>query len=268
MKRHVLFYLFPLFSFAACELIDYHPYDGKLSTDEKDINETNISRIEAATQGKDTIRFVFFGDTQRSYDETEDFVKHINQQKESIDFLIHGGDYTEFGTTEEYDWTARYLSELEIPYVGLIGNHDILGNGESVFQELFGDTNFSFVAGDVRFVCLNTNALEYDYSTSVPDFDFILSELEDSTASRTVVVMHAPPGSDQFDNSVMEEVFHEYICRFPSLQFCLHAHNHNVQTRDIFGDGVIYYGCANIGKRNYLRFTLTPNSYLYESVDF
>lgn len=252
---------------SSCELIDYHPYDGKLSDDIRDINGMNIPRIEQATDGKDTIRFVLFGDTQRSYDETEDFVRHINPRRDSIDFLIHGGDYTEFGTTAEYDWTADILAELQIPFVGLIGNHDVLGNGDSVFGELFGADNFSFVAGGVKFVCLNTNALEYDYSNPVPDFEFILSELEKRDAERTVVVMHAPPGSDQFNNNV-KQVFQEYIKRFPSLQFCLHAHNHNVQVTDIFGDGIIYYGCANIGKRNYLRFTLTPNGYTYESVDF
>ena len=267
MKIHYVIPWLCLFFPSACELIDYHPYDGQLSAGEPRINEVNIPLIEQATARKDTLRFVLFGDTQRSYDETEDFVRHINMQKDSIDFLIHGGDYTEFGTTAEYDWTEEILSQLEIPYVGLIGNHDILGNGDSVFQALFGADNFAFVAGDVKFVCLNTNALEYDYSHPVPDFEFILSELQQADASRTVFVMHAPPGSDQFNNNV-KMVFQEYIRKFPSLLFCLHAHNHSVQASDIFGDGIIYYGCANMGKRNYLKFTLTSNAYTYESVDY
>ena len=216
MKIHYVIPWLCLFFPSACELIDYHPYDGQLSAGEPRINEVNIPLIEQATAGKDTLRFVLFGDTQRSYDETEDFVRHINMQKDSIDFLIHGGDYTEFGTTAEYDWTEEILSQLEIPYVGLIGNHDILGNGDSVFQALFGADNFAFVAGDVKFVCLNTNALEYDYSHPVPDFEFILSELQQADASRTVFVMHAPPGSDQFNNNV-KMVFQEYIRKFPSL---------------------------------------------------
>lgn len=97
MKQQVILILFCLFVFSACEVIDFHPYDGKLSTDERHINDMNIPQIETETQGKDTIRFVFFG-----------------------------------------------------------------------------NPNFSFVAGDVKFLCLNTNALEYDYSTPIPDFEFIL----------------------------------------------------------------------------------------------
>ena len=89
--------LFLCILLSACDLIDYHPYDGRLTISEHDINGHNIPLIEAATKDKDTIRFVLMGDTQRSYDETEDFVKHINTKKDSIDFIIHGGDYTEFG---------------------------------------------------------------------------------------------------------------------------------------------------------------------------
>lgn len=70
--------LFLCIFLSACDLIDYHPYDGRLTISERDINDHNIPLIEAATKDKDTIRFVLMGDTQRSYDETEDFVKHIN----------------------------------------------------------------------------------------------------------------------------------------------------------------------------------------------
>lgn len=36
----------------------------------------------------------------------------------------------------------------------------------------------------------------------------------------------------------------------------------------LFEDGIIYYGCANIAKRSYLLFTLTPDDYMYEVVNF
>lgn len=253
---------------AACDLIDYHPYDGRLDADTSTgVNARNIGRIEEACAGKDTIRFAFMGDTQRSYDETEDFVDHVNRA-DSIDFIIHGGDYTEFGLKKEFEWNDDILSRLEAPYVGLIGNHDAIGNGHQAFRAIFGEENFSFVANDVKFVCLNTNAIEYDYSHPVPDFNFIKGEIADSArARRTVVVMHAPPGNEQFDNNV-KDVFQLYIKRLPSLQFCLHAHNHSVSATDLFADGIPYYGCANIAKRSYLLFTLTPNDYAYEVVRF
>jgi len=215
----------------ACDLIDYHPYDGRLDSDtSREINPTNIERIEKVCEGKDTIRFIFMGDTQRSYNETEDFVKYVNQL-DSIDFIIHGGDYTEFGLKKEFEWNDDILSKLKVPYVGL-------------------------------------NAIEYDYSHPVPDFNFLKNEIADSTRNkRTIVVMHAPPGNEQFDNNV-KDVFQLYIKTLPSLMFCLHAHNHCVSAADLFEDGIIYYGCANIAKRSYLLFTLTSDDYMYEVVNF
>ena len=41
----------------SCDLIDYHPYDGRITyKEDKDINEMNIFKIRNACQDKDTIR--------------------------------------------------------------------------------------------------------------------------------------------------------------------------------------------------------------------
>lgn len=251
---------------SSCDLIDYHPYD--LRTDVMTINADNISRIEKNTQDKDTIRFAFIGDTQRALNETEEFVNLINQN-DSIDFIIHGGDLTDFGLKKEYEWSVDILSKLNKPYVALIGNHDIIANGDLVFRKIFGNDNFSFRTKNIFFLCLNTNALEYDYSNPTPNFSFIRGQKEKlpEDIKQTIVVMHAPPGDEQFNNDI-KEVFHEKIKEFPSLEFCLHAHTHNFSTRDLFNDGVFYYGCDNLAKKTYMIFTITPNSYSYEIVEF
>lgn len=202
-------------------------------------------------------------------------MKHINRQ-DSIDFVIHGGDLTDFGIKKEYLWQHSILSKLKVPYVALIGNHDIIGNGDLVFEDMYGDENFSFRAGGnsisgggIHFICLNTNALEYDYSTPVPNFTYIKNLLENKTDKnqRSVFVMHVAPGSEQFNNNVAE-IFQEKIKEFPSPLFCLHAHDHNFVARDLFNDGIIYYCCDNIAKRTYLLFTITPDNYSYEIIQF
>ncbi|MDL2221743.1 metallophosphoesterase [Parabacteroides sp. OttesenSCG-928-N08] len=265
-NRYFLFSSVFVLFLTSCEMIDYHPYDGRVDTS-GEVNKANIVRIERACRDKDTIRFVMMGDTQRSYDEAYDFVKHINRRND-IDFVIHGGDIADFGMKKEYEWGYEVMSKLTPPFVTIIGNHDIIGNGLYVYLEMFGDDNFSFIAGDTKFVCLNTNAIEYDYSYPVPDFNYIKQEIADSlTHRRTVVAMHAPPGNEQFNNNV-KDFFQDYLHQFKSLQFCLHAHNHNVSINDLFNDGLLYYGCANIAKRSYLLFTLYPDRYSYEVVLF
>ncbi len=255
-------------SFCGCEkLFEIHPYDGKVSG-ETNINAKNISRIESACKDKTTIRFVMMGDSQRWYDETKDFVKNVNNM-DDIDFVVHGGDISDFGLTDEFMWVRDLMNKLKVPYVTLLGNHDCLGTGKQVYRKIFGEENFSFMAGNIKFVCLNTNAIEYDYSHPVPDFGYIESQYIDQNSSweKTVFVMHARPYSEQFDNNVARG-FQEFIKRFPNLQFCLNAHGHTVKHDDLFNDGVIYHGVQNIGKRGYFIFTITPDDYTYEEIQF
>ena len=157
MMRKSVYVFLSCFLLSGCGMIDYHPYDVRISG-ETEVNAHNIERIEANCQGKTTIRFVTMGDSQRWYDETEDFVKEINKRND-IDFVIHGGDMSDFGLTKEFLWQRDIMNGLNVPYVTLIGNHDCLGTGAETYKAVFGPTNFSFIAGNVKFVCLNTNAL-------------------------------------------------------------------------------------------------------------
>jgi len=52
-----------------------------------------------------------------------------------------------------------------------------LGTGVETFKEVYGPLNYAFTAGDVRFLCLQTHALEYDDPLSVPNFTFLDEEL-------------------------------------------------------------------------------------------
>ena len=111
----------------SCDLIDVHPYDGKIDG-EKNINARNIEKIESNTSGKKQIRFAVISDTQRWYDETEDEVAHINLRND-LDFVMHCGDLTDFGVTKEFEWQQRILNKLRVPYVVILGNHDCIGSG-------------------------------------------------------------------------------------------------------------------------------------------
>ena len=57
MKRKNLYALFSCLFLSGCGMIDYHPYDVRISG-ETEVNAHNMERIEANCQGKTTIRFV------------------------------------------------------------------------------------------------------------------------------------------------------------------------------------------------------------------
>lgn len=252
---------------AGCDLIEYHPYDTRV-TGPRGINAANAGRIEERCRGRKGFRFAMISDTQRWYDETKDAVSALNARGD-LDFVIHGGDLSDFGATQEFLWQRDLLQRLEMPYVVLLGNHDCLGTGEDVYKTVFGEPNFAFTAGTTRFICLNTNAMEYDYSNPVPDFDFIEREWNDLAPEidRTVFAMHVRPFEFQFNNNVAK-IFERYVSQFPRAEFCIFGHEHRVMVEELFGDGVLYYGCPNIEKRQYLLFTVEEEGYAYEVVDF
>ncbi|MDR1022980.1 MAG: metallophosphoesterase [Prevotellaceae bacterium] len=266
MKAKHLFFLTAV-TFQSCYKFEYHAYDGRIEGD-VGINARNIARIEDSCRGKTTIRFAAMGDTQRRYDETADFVVALNSRSD-VDFVIHGGDISDFGLTREFMWMRDIMSGLEVPYVALLGSHDCLANGAAIYRKVFGEENFSFLAGSAKFVCLNTNAPELDDLHPVPDLQFMETRLSERSAGheQTVVAMHAPPHSEPFNNSVAA-AFQQTIKKFPGLQLCLNAHEHRVSAEDRFGDGVIYHGSPDIAKRQYLLFTLTSDGYSCEVVQF
>lgn len=283
----------------SCDWLEYHPYEGRIRG-EKHLTEKNVREIETTCKGKTTFRFALISDTQRSYDDTNDAVDVINRRGD-VDFIVHSGDMTDFGMTDEFEWMRDILSKLDKPYVTVIGNHDCLGNGEYIYQEIFGATNYAFTVGHSRIVVLNTSALEYDYASAIPDFEFMENEIKylndlnqtypDSIIS-TIMVMHARPKDEQFNNNVLQ-AFEHYLYQFPGFgtddpviteqdvpadqsfrigtrkhSLCLHGHNHSSGHKDIFDDGILYYSVANIHKREILFITIHPDGHDIEYTTF
>lgn len=277
-----------------CDNFEYHPYDVKMNGP-VDINMTNIRRIEDKRLSP-PFKFAFITDTQGAINDMADALDIICQRGD-IDFIIHGGDQTDFGLPKEFMWCRDMLEKSGIPYVAVIGNHDCLGNGADTFNYIYGAENYSFNVGQVHFVCLNTVALEYDYSHPVPDFGFIKSDSElvksqnytsPGSITHTVVVMHSQPYDVQFNNNVADP-FNHYISQYPGMDadsdivtggaydfmegkrakgFCLNGHNHANDVSDLFGNGILYYQCANIAKRTFFVFTMITDGYDFEQVDF
>ena len=162
MKRlfHLPILILTILCAQSCDILESHPYDAYVRG-EKNLNEKNIKLIEENLKNKKSFRIAFISDTQRWYDETEAMVADINKRKD-IDFVIHGGDISDFGATHEFIMQRDIMLDFQMPWFALLGNHDCLGTGEDVYKEVWGNPNFHFLAGNVLFICLNTNCMEYD----------------------------------------------------------------------------------------------------------
>ena len=84
---------------------------------------------------------------------------------------------------------------------------------------------------------------------------------------RTVLIMHAPPYSDQFNNNVCK-AFRRYLDFLPGLMCCVYGHCHNHEINEFYNDGLLFYGIDNAEHRNYRIFTFTPNGYEEELVNY
>jgi len=264
-KCLLLLFLVTLLLSSCDDVFDTHPYDVNFKG-ESGINAKQMEIIENAFADRDTLRVAFISDTHGWYTDARAEVDDLNARTD-VDFVIHCGDLTEAGMSKEFERTRDILSKLCYPYVALIGNHDFLGTGNQTYEAMYGDMDFSFIAGRIKFVCLNTNATEYDYIAAVPNLDFMEEEFtSDSTRfDRTVIVMHAPPYSDQFNNNVCK-AFRRYLDFFPGLMCCVYGHNHNDNVEEIYGDGLIFYGIDCAEHRNYRIMTITPDGYEMEQI--
>ena len=148
-----------MLSLTACDSVfDIHPYDTRVEG-ATDLNAKNIKLIEERCLDKDTMHIAVISDSHQWYKDLEAEIADINR-RDSIDFVIHLGDLTDFGSTLEYSLARERLLKLRKPFVVMQGNHDCLGTGNEVYAKMFGNNDFSFIAGRVKFIMINTNAIE------------------------------------------------------------------------------------------------------------
>ena len=187
-----------------CDKIEFSPnqrFDGNSPVN---LNQKNLDRL-LSSNNDDTLRFVLSGDSQRHYDNSADFVNIVNKLK-NIDFVILDGDISDFGLLQEMEWVDKIYSRLKVPYLGVIGNHDLQAKGSDVFKRMYGQLNYSFVYDSIKFVCHDTNSREYDFNGYSPDLAWLRNEFKpDSKVKAFVAVAHVPPFITDFDPRLQSE---------------------------------------------------------------
>jgi Icc protein len=187
----------------------------------------NAAQIALLSQKpfKSTIRVAFSGDTQRSYAETVLFVDHINA-RDDIDFVILNGDISDFGLLQEFNDIYRFYSRLDVPFICVIGNHDLVANGRAVYERMFGPLNFTFTYSGIKFVCHDTNGREYDFNGSAPNLSWLKTNLTmGSGITNLVAVSHVPPIDADFDPALVTP-YQTLFNQTPGLIASLHSHRH------------------------------------------
>lgn len=194
--------IFPVLG--GCEKFEYDPNQSVDVSSEERLNYININSLRAH-KNDSVIRFVLIGDTHIDYENTERVVNTINSLP-GIDFVIHAGDLTEHGILQEYKWKADYLKKLRMPFLVVMGNHDAVGKGDRMYENMFGHKEFDMIYGNTKFIFFNSNSREYGNNGAVPNLGWVGHEIVEGSGYRNVVlVSHVPFFDNDFDQSMRDD---------------------------------------------------------------
>lgn len=250
-----------------CGGLEYSPNQVFSGDSPRNINRNSINRLNEES-GDARIRFVLTGDSQRAYKDSKDLVDAINKLPE-IDFVVLDGDISDFGLYQEMESVNQIFSKLNRPYIGVIGNHDLVANGEKVYKHMFGELNFSFVYQGVKFVCHNTNSRESSFEGNVPDLAWLKQELlPEAGVDAYIPIAHVPPDDADFDEALAAE-YVTAINNSPNTLAALYAHTHNHRVfYPGFQNNIPYIITDPIEKRRFVLIEILDGKLKFENIEY
>jgi 3',5'-cyclic-AMP phosphodiesterase len=215
----ILMILLTVLSVACSNLIEYSPYDADVS--ERNLNISEMSRISSDAQSlTDTFKFALFSDIHENYDDMSDAINSINKLN-GLQFVACCGDITNSGLAQEFEWYTDVAAESLYPLITVIGNHDYLSNGYSIYTKLFGEPNMSFTVNKYKFILFDD--IIWENNNKEPDYGWLSNELADSNYYH-VIMSHIPPYSDEMKG--INGLAYDKIVDSTNTILCLHGHCH------------------------------------------
>ncbi len=270
MKKNIIVIqiLLIILLFSACDrLFEYNPYSANVNDKLKNTREKHLdelTKIEDETQGIERFKIALISDSHTYYNRLSDAVNLINQDDEIL-LVLHGGDMTDGGLIAEYTIFHHIMGNLHQPYFTVIGNHDVLANGQVIYDDQYGLMNYSFVFKNCKFIFFNDVIWELNYEE--PDFEWLKNELSDNDQySRTFVIAHIPPWSDQF--SPLDTKAYKYLVESANVSMSIHGHHHDHYFGDYFADSTTYLVIGAPSKDIFCKLTVEPDTLILETIKF
>jgi|GEM_PF-320858 len=177
-------------------------------------------------------KFVYMADTHvgdaNGSAGTQAAVSDINTLAD-IDFVLVGGDLTEFGDNAMFEQYKTIMDGLTVPYYSVPGNHDTKWPeaGLEKYRDLFGDPYYSFDHKGYHFIMMNSGTwLRGEGSIDVTQLEWLQSDLTSLAPNTPIfVVWHHPADGGSFalaNKSRLLDILKPY-----NVIICFVAHGHS-----------------------------------------
>jgi 3',5'-cyclic-AMP phosphodiesterase len=248
----------------ATACFEYSPHAIVLDPSERDLHRKALARLEAAPPPA-SFRFAVVGDTQLRFDEAAELVDDLNARTD-LAFVVQIGDFTHVGLLPEFRLMNEVFSRLRVPYFVAIGIHEYLGNGEDIYERMFGAPNLAFTVQRTRFVLFDSNSREFAFDGTVPNLAWIAAQVpSDGAYDRAVLVSHVPPATGDFDPALVAN----YDAILGAQRSVISFHGHEEKFRFEERAGTPLYVVDALDGRSYLIVTVLPEGgFAVEGVPF
>ncbi|MFZ3101745.1 MAG: metallophosphoesterase [Desulfitobacteriaceae bacterium] len=162
--------------------------------------------VFTSKEPKESSEFVILGDNRNGYQTFSNIIEQINAFSPS--FTIDNGDLVFGGEPNKYRLFYETVSKLQIPLYTTLGNHDIRGNGRSIYTNLFGPPYYSFDYLNTHFIFLDSSR-GWAEKMTIPEeqYKWLENDLQGAQGKKIFVISHIPstdPRSQKAPNTLPE----------------------------------------------------------------
>jgi hypothetical protein len=153
---------------------------------------------------REWLRFAVIGDSvSRRNDAYRELLARILALDPPPAFVVNLGDFTR-GRAEHYSYYFDTIKGYPLPILHLIGNHDEPYPGEMIFRTVFGERDFFFDYGGVRFIFMGSEKLGFPRRR----LDWLEDKLKDDEPATKIFISH------EYMFEAYPEVFHGISLHF------------------------------------------------------
>ena len=261
--------IYLIVSVTCSDPFSYSPFEVDVKDDYKNTTEKNLNKIyDSDTVISNVFKVALIADSHYHYDNLTDAIADMNRR--DFSFIIVIGDITENGLTKEFEIFHGIMSQANVPYLTVIGNHDYLSNGGRTYGKMYGPANYSFTFKSVKFIAWDNVLWESEKEPDYKWFEECLKNSVDENIGKQryhhiIPLAHIPPSDQQME---------QYKTRFQQLlkekgiSLSVHGHKHRFSEQELFDDGI---KCLTVGSPQYRAYTelsISPETISIQKIEY